>query len=253
MKTMSYTLGLGLHTAALQSATAMSADKQTSPALAQWYQQQRLRLVSSEMETSINSFAPAVAALARAGRVRRFRKGARLIAEGDHGDTLFVILKGQVKCYAQEASGREMIYGLLGPGEYVGEMSLDGGPRSASVVTLAPTTCAMLDREDLQRFVRAEPDFALELIDRLIKRARRATDMARSIALHGNRSRLEQYLAAHAAADETGQRWLPPKITHQAIAHSIGCSREAVTRLLRDLQAEGLVRVLQRRIAWLGK
>jgi CRP/FNR family transcriptional regulator, cyclic AMP receptor protein len=255
MKNLQYrqlAIGLGTQSIAVQSVDTMSADRHTSPALAHWYQQQRLRLVSSELERSINSFAPAVAALARAGRVQRFRKGVRLIAEGERGDTLFVILKGQLKCYAQEANGREMIYGLLGPGEYVGEMSLDGGPRSASVVTLEPTTCAMLGREDLQQFVRAQPDFALELIDRLIARARRATDIARSMALQGNRCRLEQYLAANAVTHEDGQRWLPPKITHQAIAQSIGCSREAVTRLLHELQTEGKARVVQRRIAWLG-
>ncbi len=223
-----------------------------TPALTQWFAQQRLRLVPDDLERSIASFAPAVAALARAGRVQRFRKGVRLIAEGDSGDTLFVILKGRVKCYAQEPSGREVIFALQGPGEYFGEMSMDGGPRSASVLTLEPTTCTMLNRAEVHDFLRREPDFALELIDRLIACARRATEIARSIALQDNRARLQHYLAAQAQQGSDGSRWLPAKLTQQSIASSIGCSREAVSRLLREMQAQGLVRVVQRRICWLG-
>ena len=72
--------------------------------------------------------------LAQRGEVKRFRKQQRLIEEGTHGDTLFVILSGRLRAFSADERGREIVYGIHGPGEYLGEMSLDGGPRSASVV-----------------------------------------------------------------------------------------------------------------------
>ena len=85
-----------------------------------------------------------VRALAERGIVRSYRKGTVLIEEGDRGDTLYVLLSGRVRVYSSNEAGREVSYGVYGAGEYLGEMSLDGGPRSASVITLEPTACSAM-------------------------------------------------------------------------------------------------------------
>ena len=78
-----------------------------------------------------------------------------IINEGDRGDTLFVILSGKVKVYVSDDDGREMILDMHDAGEHVGEMFLDGRPRSAFVMTLEPTTCSVLSRDELRRRSRA--------------------------------------------------------------------------------------------------
>ncbi len=78
---------------------------------------------------------PALRALAQCGELRRYRKGVLLIQEGDRGDTLYIILSGSVKAFSTDQRDREITYGTYGPGQYLGEMSLDGGPRSASVIS----------------------------------------------------------------------------------------------------------------------
>ena len=73
---------------------------------------------------------------ARAGAPRHrapLSKGTVLIHEGDQGSSLFIILSGRVRAYGTGSGGRELTYGIYGPGEYLGEMGLDGGPRSANV------------------------------------------------------------------------------------------------------------------------
>ena len=79
-------------------------------------------------------------AIATAGVVRAFPKNTILINEGDVGDSLYIVLAGKVKVFASNDAGREVVIDFHGPGEYVGEMSLDGAPRSASVITVEPTT-----------------------------------------------------------------------------------------------------------------
>ena len=72
---------------------------------------------------------PMVRELATRGQVRTFPKNAVIINEGDRGDSLYVILTGKVKVYVSDDDGREMILDIYGPGDYVGEMALDGRPR----------------------------------------------------------------------------------------------------------------------------
>ena len=66
--------------------------------------------------------------LAERGEIRRFRKGALVLDEGDRGTTLYIVLAGELRAFSGSDSGRHISYGLFGPGDYLGEMGLDGGP-----------------------------------------------------------------------------------------------------------------------------
>ena len=195
---------------------------------------------------------PHLEALAALGSVRTFRRGLALIQEGDRGDTLYVVRSGRLRAFAADADGKEITLGIYGAGEYVGEMSLDGGPRSANVDTLETTTCAVISRETLLAYIAEHPDFALEMMGRLIRRARLATESARSLALidvYGRMTRLLDQLAGPAAAD--GTRTIGERITHQQIASHLACSREMVSRLMRDLENGGFVEKRERRVVLL--
>jgi CRP/FNR family transcriptional regulator, cyclic AMP receptor protein len=195
----------------------------------------------------LDGLPPPLRKLAATGVQRRYRRHAILIEEGDQGGTVYIVLSGLLRAFVSDARGREVTLGLHGPGEYVGEMSLDGGPRSASVQAAEPTVCVVVTRETMLRHIAADPDFALGLIVRLIRRARLATESARSMALLDVYSRLRRLLEARAEPQPDGTRVIQPRPTHQAIAHEIGCSREMVSRLMKDLQAGGYLSVEGRR------
>lgn len=195
---------------------------------------------------------PAVLKLAALGVQRRYRTHTLLIQEGDAGDTIYVVLSGRLRAYVSDARGREITLGHHGPGDYVGEMSLDGGLRSASVQAAEPTVCAVLTRETMLRHLARDPEFALELVVRLIRRARLATESTRSIALLDVYSRLKRLLEERAQTQPDGSRCIAERLTHQAIASEIGCSREMVSRLMKDLRAGGFL-LLHSRKLWLAK
>lgn len=186
--------------------------------------------------------------LAALGVQRRYRTHAVLIEEGDHGDTIYIVLSGRLRAFVSDARGREATLGLHGPGEYVGEMSLDGRPRSASVQAVEPSVCAVVTRDTMLRHIAADPEFALGLIVRLIGRARLATESARSMALLDVYSRLRLLLEARAKLLDDGTRVIAERLTHQAIASEIGCSREMVSRLMKDLEAGGYTTQRERRL-----
>ena len=179
--------------------------------------------------------------LAACGQLRRYPRHALLIQEGDVGDTLYVVLAGRLKSYSQDLHGREITYAIVEPGQFVGEMSLDGGPRCASVVALEPSVCAVLDRATLRDFVAREPEFAFELLAVVIDRARRATESARTLALLDVYGRLVRLLESMAEPHAGGVRVVRQRPTHQDIANRIGASREMVSRIMKDLAVGGYV------------
>lgn len=186
-------------------------------------------------------FSPGLQALAERGELRHYRRNTLIIQEGDTGDTLFIILTGRLKAFSLGPKDREITFGIYGPGEYVGEMSLDGGPRSASVITLEPTVCTVVTRHTLHQHIAQHPDFAFELLAKVVRRARIATRDARNMALLDAYGRLTRLLDELAVPGSDGTRVIHERLTHAEMASRVGCSREMVSRLMKDLEAGGYV------------
>ncbi len=187
--------------------------------------------------------------IAAKGGVKRFPAHTVLMHEGDAADSLFIILSGRVKVYASNASGKDVILGTQGAGEYVGELALDGGERSASVITLEPTTCAVVTGAQLREFIVEHPDFAIHLIHRLIRRIRTLTDSVKSLALDDVYSRVIGLLAQLAQPTEPGgPRVVVERLTQQDIAERVGSSREMVSRIFKELTVGGYIAVAGGRI-----
>ncbi|MFM2446583.1 MAG: cAMP-activated global transcriptional regulator [Pseudomonadota bacterium] len=191
---------------------------------------------------------PMVRELAERGQVRSFPKNAVIINEGDKGESLFVILTGRVKVYVSDDDGREMVLDIHGPGDYVGEMALDGRPRSASVMTLEPVSCSIVTREDLRAAIAANPDVAMGLIATLIERARIATDNVKNLALMDVYGRVARLLLQLARDDGSGSLVVPERMTQQDIADRVGASRDMISRIFKDLTVGGYVTVENRSI-----
>ena len=191
---------------------------------------------------------PGLRALAARGTIRSYRKNAVLITEGEAGDALYVLLDGRVKVYSNDADGREVTYNVVEAGDYFAEMCLDGGPHSASVMTLEPSVCSVVGRPGIKAHLAEEPDFALELIAQVIRRARAATETARNLALLDVYGRVIHTLEGARGAGAPDAPITLTQITHQQIASRVGASREMVSRLLKDLERGGYVELSVKRI-----
>jgi CRP/FNR family transcriptional regulator, cyclic AMP receptor protein len=188
-----------------------------------------------------STLSPSLRRLAERGEIRRYRKGTLLIQEGDRGDQLYIILKGQVRAFASDEDDHEITFGYYGPGEYMGEISLDGGPRSASVIVEEPTTCSVVTRHTIEQHIAQEPQFAFELLAKVIRRVRTLTARTKDLSLNSVYGRLVKLLNELAEPAADGTRLVTRHHTHQELANHLGCSRAMVTRLLKDLATNGCV------------
>lgn len=186
--------------------------------------------------------------LAAAGELKFFAKGRVLIEEGTAGNSIFIILSGSLKAFSISDDGsREITYGEYLPGEFLGEMSLDNGYRSASVQAVAPTWCVLVTRATLELHIAKHPDFAFELISKVIRRARMATLSLRAIALNDVYGRIVWLLNDRAKIQPDGTVAADP-MTHQLMADLLGCTRPMISRVLMQLKVGKYIEIRNRQI-----
>ena len=192
-------------------------------------------------------------ALAPSIRERRFPKGTLILSQGDAGEALFLIRAGQVKVTIASEDGREVIFSVLGPGSFFGEMALlDDEPRSAHVIAMEETTLLQLRREDFRARLRSSPDLGVLLLKELSRRLRRADDSIAGLMLLDVNGRVARLLLqlAREEGGESGTR-ITRRITHASIGQMAGASREKVSRTMRNLVLRNLIAVTRREIVLL--
>jgi CRP/FNR family transcriptional regulator, cyclic AMP receptor protein len=184
---------------------------------------------------------PLLDKVAAVATVRTFPKRAIIVTEGDDTDSLYVMLSGKARVFVADEKGREVVLNQLGPGEYFGEVTLDGGPRSASVTALEDCRCAVVKRSELTTVLEQHPQLALHIVRKLARRVRDLTENVRSLALMDVYGRVARLLL-ELAEEEDGKLVIRENLTHKDIASRVGASREMISRIFSDLAEGGYVR-----------
>ena len=123
----------------------------------------------------------------------RFHAGDTVIAEGEAGDTAFLIVAGSVEVIIGAGAAAKSL-GVLGPGDVFGEMSLiEPGPRSASVRALTDAECFVTDYDAFVNSTQADPERAVQLMKTLVRRLRQTNERMARID-PGTGHRIQQWL-----------------------------------------------------------
>jgi len=190
---------------------------------------------------------PDIAALARLNSRRTCPKDTVVFFENEEGDSFFCIVAGRIKVTILGDDGREVILSVLGRGDFFGEMALlDNEPRSATAIAVEDTELLSLHRNDFQSVLSDNRSIMSALIKILTARLRRANHQISTLALLDVYGRVARVIV-DTARDE-GKRLKDGRIafrraTHQEIANRIGTTRETVTRMLKDLERQGLIHI----------
>jgi CRP/FNR family cyclic AMP-dependent transcriptional regulator len=177
---------------------------------------------------------------------RRYRKDFLLIQEGEDAGPLYILLSGRLQAFSFSESGKQVIFGVYDPIDVIGELALDGGPRSASVLVMEEAQCVVVPQTALREAAERDPALAWWLLQRVIQRARSVTEATRRMALLDVYGRLRAYLSNGTTID--GHIVHSPRPTQQAIADQLGASREMVSRLMKDLEQGGYLQIQRQRI-----
>jgi len=182
----------------------------------------------------------ALAKVASLAQLRAFPKDTTIFHAGDPADAVFVVATGKVKIVVTSTDGKEFILSVLGAGQVFGEMALiESAPRSASVQTVTAVEALVISRNDFQHLLNTSPGISRGLLMILSRRLRRANSKMESLAYMDVAGRLARYLLdlARDHGQRVGNGWVVVRRpTHSDIAHSIGTSRETVSRLINEFE-----------------
>lgn len=187
------------------------------------------------------------------GEPRAFRAGARPIVQGDHSDTVFLLVSGLLKVTVDTPDGHEVVLSLLGPGDLFGEFEVIEGAsvRMAGNVAVEEVDCLAIEGERFLTALTSRPAVALALMRVMIGRLsaadrRRAASASMDVG-HSLAGYLVELADRYGMARESGIDVTFP-LTQEELAGLISCSRDSAVRGLGTLRARGLIRTMRRRI-----
>ena len=181
---------------------------------------------------------------------KRYQAKSNIICAGERSHTLFFIVKGSVTIVIEDDDGREMIIAYLNSGDFIGELGLFEQPgleQARSAWVRAKTECevAEISYAKFREYAHQEPEILYALSGQIAQRLRNTTRKVGDLAFFDVTGRVARCLLELCKQPDamTHPDGMQIKVTRQEIGRIVGCSREMVGRVLKDLEEQNLVSV----------
>lgn len=185
-------------------------------------------------------------ALLGAGRVRAVGGGARLFSRGDPPSGLYAVLDGTIRISGIAPSGKEALLVLLEPPNWFGEIAVfDGLPRTHDAVANGDAIVLHVPAPALQAILDGEPTFWRELGRLVAGKLRLAFTAIEDLAMLPIPMRLARRLVwmAEGYGERRRGRRRAVEVSQDELALMLATSRQTANQLLKELEAQGLVRL----------
>ncbi len=171
---------------------------------------------------------------------KTFEKGEMIYSAGDKRKRLYVIHKGKVKVTRISESGKEQIIRILGPGEFLGELSLFSvDPLTDNSEAIEKVNVCVIDGQHIKELMTKHPSISFKVMDELSKRLAKAENLIENISLRGAEKRLADMLIS--LGDDKGKVVL--KMSKRDLASHLGMSQETLSRKLSHFQDLRLIKL----------
>ena len=178
---------------------------------------------------------------------RKYPAKSTIIYAGDESDALYYILKGSVTVMIEDDDGREMIMAYLNEGDFFGEMGLFEADPSRSAWVKAKTECEVAEVRypKFRQLAREDAEILFAVSAQIAGRLRATTRKVGDLAFLDVTGRVAGTLLDLCKQPNamTHPDGMQIKVTRQEIGRIVGCSREMVGRVLKNLEEQGLVSV----------
>lgn len=173
-----------------------------------------------------------------------YEKGEMVYMAGDPGGKLYVLHEGMVKISRFSVSGKEQVIRIVGPGEFIGELSLFSSmPLTDNAEALEHTTMCVIDGARLKELMAKYTSIAFKVLEELSRRLEKAENLIEAISL----GTVEQRLAQALLSLSRGGNEIVLGMRKGDLASHLGMSQETLSRKLSAFQEQGLIELKGRR------
>ena len=176
---------------------------------------------------------------------RRYPAKSVIIYAGDTPDSLYYIIEGSVTVLIEEKDGQEIVLAYLNAGDFFGEMGLFDTQKNRSAWVRAKTQCevAEINYGSFRNLATDTPDILFELAAQMAVRLRRTSGMVGRLAFMDVAGRVARTLLDLSKEPDaiTHPDGMQIRVTRQELGRIVGCSREMVGRVLKNLEAQNLI------------
>jgi CRP-like cAMP-binding protein len=191
------------------------------------------------------------------GHHRSFKRDQEIMAQGDDGDTLFIVLTGLARVSMVAANGREIVLDYAEPGTVLGEIAfLDGGERTASVQAIEPVEALCLSRGAFNEIVARHPGMVLRLLQAMARRMRQSNQVIEADRAYTSGPRLARFLLRLMMAGNDnggGEAQLKLALSQGELGNFAGMSREQINRQLSAWAETGVIALKSGRVTVLDR
>ena len=175
-------------------------------------------------------------------KLRRFRKGERIYAQGEPASTVMYIQRGSVKLSVLSRHGREAVVALLGPGDFLGEAALSGGPlRLGNATAIETTTVLAIDTDAMARVLHEEHAMSDRFIAYMVSRNIRVeADLADQL-FNSSEKRLARTLLVLARYGRQDKPRVLPRMSQDVLAGMVGTTRSRINFFLNKFRKLGFI------------
>lgn len=176
---------------------------------------------------------------------KSYDRGEIFLVEGEAAGALYFVASGVVKVFKTSADGKEQILAVVCPGETFNEVpAFDGGLNPASAQAMAPLLLYGIRGNDMQRILYKYPKVAVNVIEVMAKRLRHLVSLVEDLSFRHVIGRVARILLEYAVDGAApGQR-----LTQRDMAAMAGTAREVVSRSLKTLEGDGIIKLERHRI-----
>lgn len=183
---------------------------------------------------------------------RRFKAKDTIFTPGDPDDQLYFVLEGAVRLYKIYGDYKEATLALLREGGVFGKLSLvEGRWQDVFAEAVTDVRVAGVQKSTLTEVVKRRPEFAMKLFSSFSERLRQSDELIESLLHREVSTRLATLLlnlGDRFGEDNHAGTILDVRLTHQDLANMIASTREAVSKVMSELQREGVIEVQSRKI-----
>jgi CRP/FNR family transcriptional regulator len=183
---------------------------------------------------------------------RRFGPRDMIFTPGDPDDQLYFLLSGTVRLYKIYGDYKEATTALLKDGGVFGKLNLvEGRWQDVFAEAVTDSRVASIQKASIERVIKSDPGFALKLFSSFSERLRQSDEVIESLLHREVSTRLATLLI------NLGERFgesnglgtlIDVRLTHQDLANMIASTREAVSKVMSELQRDGVIESRNRRI-----